>query len=85
MRVRKNYGDKNIIGKNVIRLRHARGMKQHELLALLQLEGLDINPTALSDLEGQNRIATDRDIQALLKVFKVSFEELCAVPSEEEK
>lgn len=85
MRIRKEYGDKNIIGKNIIRLRKARRMKQHELLALLQLEGLDINPTALSDLEGQNRVASDREIQALLKVFHVSFDELCADLSDEEK
>lgn len=82
MKIRKKYGSKNIIGKNVVRLRNARGMKQRDLLALLQLEGLDMNPTALSDLEGQNRVASDRDIQALLKIFHISFDELCADPSE---
>ena len=56
MKIRGTYGDKNLIGKNVYRLRKARKMKQRDLLAQLQLRGINIKLIpVLSDLEGQNR------------------------------
>ncbi len=76
MRERRQYGDKNLIGKNIYRLRMARHMKQHELLAQLQVRGIDISPTSLSDLIGQNRSASDKEIIALMDIFHVSFETL---------
>ena len=45
-------GDRNIIGKRVTEARLAQGMKQVELLAKLQLAGIDISVPALSLLEG---------------------------------
>ena len=77
MKIRGTYGDKNLIGKNVYRLRKARKMKQRDLLAQLQLRGININCTSLSDLEGQNRAVTDKEIRVLMGLFCVSFEELC--------
>ena len=44
-------GDGNIIGKRVTEARLAQGMKQVELLAKLQLAGIDISVPALSLLE----------------------------------
>ncbi len=41
MKIRGTYGDKNLIGKNVYRLRKARKMKQRDLLAQLQLRGIN--------------------------------------------
>ena len=41
-------GDRNIIGKRVTEARLAQGMKQVELLAKLQLAGIDISVPALS-------------------------------------
>lgn len=46
-------------------------MKQKELIAKLQLFGLDINPTSFSKLEGQVRIATDKEIYAIAHVLNV--------------
>ena len=46
-------GDRNIIGKRVTEARLAQGMKQVELLAKLQLAGIDLSVPALSLLEGQ--------------------------------
>ena len=51
-------------------------MKQHELLAQLQVRGIDISPTSLSDLIGQNRSVSDKEIVALMDIFHVSFETL---------
>ena len=69
MKIRKKYGDKNLIGKNVA--------AQHELLAQLQVKGINITASGLSELEGQNRYATDKEVFALMTIFNVSFEELC--------
>ena len=70
------YGDKNICGANIEKLRKLRGMKQLELIAQMQVMGVDINPSSLSKLEGQRRVATDRELQAIAKIFGVPIEEL---------
>ncbi|MBQ8835841.1 MAG: hypothetical protein IJ001_13085 [Oscillospiraceae bacterium] len=53
------YGDKNICGANAERIRKEMGMKQTTLVAKMQLAGVDINPSSLSKLKGQIRIASD--------------------------
>ena len=70
------YGDKNICGANVERIRKALGMKQATLVAKMQLSGVDINPSSLSKLEGQVRIASDIELKALSGILGVSMEEL---------
>lgn len=76
------YGCKNICGANVERIRKNLGMKQITLVSKMQLLGVDINPSSLSKLEGQTRVATDMELKALAKIFGVSMEEL--VRTEEE-
>ncbi len=70
------YGDKNIVGRNIERLRKERKIKQKDFIAKLQVENLDISPTSYSKLEGQVRTATDREIYAIAKVLGVKMEEL---------
>ena len=54
MRTRKQaLGDMNIIGAKVEQQRKAIGMKQKDLLAQLQIRGIDLNASGLSKLEGQ--------------------------------
>ena len=48
-------GEKNIVGARVTQMRLKLGMKQIDLLARLQTEGVDISIPALSLLEGQKR------------------------------
>ncbi|MCL2638173.1 MAG: helix-turn-helix domain-containing protein [Oscillospiraceae bacterium] len=74
MKIRTNYGDSNITGKNISRLRREKGMKQKEMLARLQVSGVDISPSSLSELEGQTRIATDKEIWAISKILGVPIE-----------
>ncbi len=66
------FGDRNIVGKRVIELRKKTGMKQIELLAKLQVNGVDISAPSLSLLEGQKRLVTDMEIKALADIFGVS-------------
>lgn len=65
-------GEKNIVGARVTGARLAKGMKQKELLAKLQTEGIEISTPALSLLEGQKRPVTDYELNALADVLNVS-------------
>ena len=77
MKIRKQeYGNCNIVGRNIERIRKQQGIKQKDFISRLQVYGLDINPTSYSKLEGQVRIATDIEIYAIAKILNVSLEEL---------
>ena len=78
------YGDKNICGANVERIRKQLGMKQTTLVAKMQLAGVDINPSSLSKLEGQVRIAADYELKAIAKILDVSMEELTTEETDRE-
>ena len=65
-------GDRNLIGKRVTEARMALGMKQVELLAKLQLAGIDMSIPALSLLEGQKRPVSDIELIALADILEVS-------------
>ena len=66
------YGDRNLIGARVAEARLAQGMKQVELLAKLQLAGVDMSVPALSLLEGQKRPVSDIELNALADILNVS-------------
>ena len=77
MKIRKQeYGQANMIGKNVERLRKMKKIKQKDFISQLQVLGLDINPTSYSKLEGQVRNATDKEVFMIAKVLNVKMEEL---------
>ena len=73
---RKNYGDKNLVGKKIYELRIEKEIKQKDFLAQIQTLGVDLNPSSLSKLEGQNRIATDKEIKVIAEILNVSYEYL---------
>ena len=77
MKIRKQaYGDANMVGKNIERLRKERGIKQKDFIAKMQVFGCDINPTSYSKLEGQVRSATDKEIYIISKILNVTMEAL---------
>ena len=77
MKIRKQiYGDKNLVGKNIERLRKTKGIKQKDFIAQIQIMGCDMNPTSYSKLEGQIRSATDKEIFVIAKILGVTIEEL---------
>ena len=73
---KKEYGDCNLIGRNVEALRKARGIKQKDFIARMQVMGFDINPTSYSKLEGQIRMATDKEVFAIAQILDVPIERL---------
>lgn len=74
----KEYGNKNICGANIERIRKQQGIRQTTLIAKMQLAGVDINPSSLSKLEGQIRIATDIELKVIAQILGVAMEELVA-------
>ena len=67
-------GNRNIVGARVTEARKKMGMKQVELLAKLQLAGVDMSVPALSLLEGQKRPVSDIELTALADILHVSTE-----------
>ena len=65
-------GDRNIIGARVTEARKKLGMKQVDLLAKLQVAGIEISIPALSLLEGQKRPVSDIELNALADILGVS-------------
>ena len=77
MKIRKQeYGNANMIGRNVERLRKERGIKQKDFVARMQVLGCDINPTSYSKLEGQIRSATDKEVFVIAKLLEIPMEDL---------
>ena len=77
MKIRKQeYGEANMIGRNVEKLRKMKKIKQKDFISQLQVLGLDINPTSYSKLEGQVRNATDKEVYMIAKVLNVKMEDL---------
>ena len=77
MKLRKReYGNCNLVGRNIERLRKEKGIKQKDFISRMQTMGCDINPTSYSKLEGQVRQATDKEIYAAATILNVNLEKL---------
>ena len=77
MRTRKlSLGTRNLVGARVTQARLQLGMKQVELLAQLQLAGIEMSVPALSLLEGQKRPVSDLELNALADILHVSADRL---------
>ena len=76
MKTRKVYGDVNIVGRKIEELRKSGNIKQKDFISKMQTLGCDINPTSYSKLEGQVRIATDKEIYAAAQILGVNINEL---------
>lgn len=73
MRIRKaEIGERNLIGAKVEELRKKLGMKQKELLAQLQVHGVNVNASGLSKIEGQTRSVSDIELMAFAQILNVS-------------
>ena len=64
-------GNRNLVGARVTEARTAQGILQKDLLARLQVTGVDISLPALSLLEGQKRPVSDIELKALAEVLQV--------------
>ena len=73
---KKAYGDTNIVGRRIERLRKEQGISQKDFISRMQARGCDINPTSYSKLEGQVRIATDKEIYVIAQILEISVDDL---------
>lgn len=73
---KQEYGNCNMVGKNIERLRREKGIKQKDFISKMQVFGCDINPTSYSKLEGQVRMATDKELYVIAKILNVKIDEL---------
>lgn len=72
MKIRKKVrGEKNMIGKRMEEIRKDQGMDQKTFIARLQTNGLDINPSSYSKMEGQTRKITDIELHIIAKSLNV--------------
>ena len=76
MPTRKSIGTENLVGQNIVLLRKRKHLKQTDLLAQLQVHGIDINQSALSAIEGQHRKVSDRELLAISAILGVSLDAL---------
>lgn len=76
---KKDYGTCNMVGKNIERIRKEQGIRQKDFISKMQIMGCDMNPTSYSKLEGQVRIATDKEIYVISKILRVSVDKLFEV------
>ena len=65
-------GERNIIGEKVMCLRKAQGLKQKQLVAMLQSRGMDICDASMSRLEGQRRKVLDYELPVIADALGVS-------------
>lgn len=69
-----SLGEKNISGKRVTEARKLKKMSQVELLAKMQVMGVEISIPALSLLEGQKRPVNDIELKAISRILGVSID-----------
>ncbi len=69
-------GKKNLISKRLIELRKEHNLSQRDLSHKLQLAGYDMDKNVITRIETNNRYVTDIEIQALARLFGVSYDYL---------
>lgn len=80
MRIRKKeIGQCNLVGSRIEKRRKEIGMKQKDLLTALQIEGIEMNASGLSKLEGQLRKISDYELLAFSKILSISLNDLLGV------
>lgn len=66
-------GEKNLVAKQLIRLRYKHNMSQRQLAYQLQLMGYDIDKNVITRIETNKRYVTDVELKAFAELFQVSY------------
>lgn len=69
-------GEKNLISKRLIELRHKHNMSQRLLAYQLQLKGYDMDKNVITRIETNKRYVTDLELKALTEIFDISYDYL---------
>lgn len=73
---RTTTGEKNLIGERLKLLRERDKLSQRDLAHRFQLIGLDMDKNVITRIETNKRYVTDLELQAITKIFHVSYEYL---------
>lgn len=69
-------GSNNITGKQLIALRHKKGISQRQLARMMQLAGFDVDHHFIRRIENGERFVTDIELVALSRVLSVQIGDL---------
>nr|WP_302143993.1 helix-turn-helix transcriptional regulator [uncultured Schaedlerella sp.] len=69
-------GEKNLISRQLIKLRKQHHYSQRQLSYLLQLEGYDMDKNVITRIETNQRYVTVLELQAFSRIFHVSYDYL---------
>ena len=69
-------GKKNGVGPQVKALRERAGLSQEQLMAKLQLLGMDAERGVIKRIEGGQRTVSDLELRLLAQCFDVSYQYL---------
>lgn len=69
-------GEKNLISARLKVLREKAGLSQRDLAHRLQLAGMDMDKNVITRIETNKRYVTDMELQALSKIFEVTYQYL---------
>ena len=67
---------RNLVGANLKKIRLNNGLSQEQLIAKLNLLGLDLDRTSLSRIENQNREVYDYELVYFSKALKINLIDL---------
>lgn len=67
---------RNLVGANLKKIRLRNGLSQEQLIAQLNLLGLDLDRTSLSRVENQNREVYDYELVYFSKALKINIVDL---------
>ena len=81
---KQEYGNRNMVGRNIELLRNQKNISQKDFISKIQVMGIDMNPTSYSKLEGQLRLATDKEIYVIAKILEVPVDELFENPEKQQ-
>lgn len=70
------YGNKNVIYKNLRRLRKKRNLSQDELAAKMQVMNVNLTQQLISRIEHNRRIVTDYELACLCRALGVTEQEM---------
>lgn len=74
--LRAKDGTRNLCGPRIRALREQAGLSQEELMARLQLMGMDSERGVIKRIENGDRAVSDLELQLLARFFQVSYEYL---------
>lgn len=76
MKIYWHNGSKNIIGKNLKKIRLERNLTQSDIAAALQLKGYEFDRITILRIENGLRFVPDYEVKFLCEVLGVSYEDL---------